>query len=33
VRRFEAHGVAVAARGQLALDRTQQVIHFFLLDE
>ena len=33
VRGFQAHGVAEAARGQLALDRAQQVVDFFLLDE
>ena len=33
MRRFQAHGVAVAARGELALDGAQQVVDFFLLDE
>ena len=33
VRGFQAHGIAVAARGQLALDGAQQVVHFFLFDE
>ena len=33
VRGFQAHGIAVAPRGQFALDRAQQVIDFFLLDE
>ena len=33
VRGFQAHRIAVAPRGQLTLDRAQQVIDFFLLDE
>ena len=33
VRGLQPHGIAVAARGQLAFDRAQQVIDFFLLDE
>ena len=33
VRGFQAHGIAVAPRGQFALDRAQQVIDFFLLDK
>jgi hypothetical protein len=31
--RFQAHRVAVAARRQFALDRAQQVVDLFLLDE
>ena len=33
MRGFQAHRVAVAARGELALDGAQQVVDFFLLDE
>ena len=33
VRDFEAHGIAVAARDQLAFDRAQQVVHFFFVHE
>ncbi len=33
VRRFQSHGVAEAARGELAFDGAQQVVDFFLLDE
>ncbi len=33
VRGLQAHRIAVAARGQLALDGAQQIVDFFLLDE
>ena len=33
VRGLQSHRIAVAARGELALDGAQQVVHFFLFDE
>ena len=33
VRRLQAHRIPVAARGELALDGPQQVVHFLLFDE